>query len=248
MINKKHILIILFVTSSLTVLGQRQTVNQFNSWYMYFGNHALTDRWGLHTEYQFRRDGFIENWQQSLLRFGLDYKLNKELTLTSGYAFIRSFPFGELPIAEEIDEQRIWQTLTVNQFFKGWILNHRYRLEQRWIERPSTSEESGSVYRNRIRYRAMATIPLTNKTLETGTIFLSIYDEIFIGFGENVAQAFDQNRAYAALGYQLNPGANLQLGYLNQVALKSDGINQERNHTLMVALTYNLDFRKPKGE
>lgn len=228
----------------LSASAQRETVNQNNAWYMYFGNHALTDKWLLHTEYQFRRSGLIKDWQQSLARIGLDYRFNKEVTLTAGYAYIVSFPYGELPIAEELDEHRIWQTLTVNQFFNGWTLNHRYRLEQRWNERSSTSEESGRIYRNRIRYRGMVTVPLSSKTMQKGTLFLSVYDEIFIGFGDNVAQAFDQNRLYFALGHQFSSNGNIQLGYLNQIALKGDGINQEQNHTLMLALTYNMDFRK----
>ncbi|MEO1054230.1 MAG: DUF2490 domain-containing protein [Bacteroidota bacterium] len=242
--TSKYVLVILFNLVIFTVQGQRQTVNQYNTWYMYFGNHRLSEHWLLHTEYQFRRSGFITDWQQSLARIGLDYRFNKELTLTAGYAYIQSFPYGELPISEELDEHRIWQTLTVNQFFNGWILNHRYRLEQRWNERASSSEENGRIYRNRIRYRAMVTVPLNNKTMQKGTLFLSAYDEIFIGFGENVSQAFDQNRLYFALGHQFNDSGNVQLGYLNQIALKGDGINQEQNHTLMLAITYNLDLRK----
>ena len=240
----KLMTIVLLHLAVMTAHGQRQTVNQNNTWYMYFGNHALTDKWLIHTEYQFRRSGLIQDWQQSLARIGLDYRFNKQVTLTAGYAYIVSFPYGELPISEELDEHRIWQTLTVNQFFNGWILNHRYRLEQRWNERSSSSEESGRIYRNRIRYRAMVTVPLTSKSMQKGTVFLSAYDEIFVGFGDNVAQPFDQNRLYFALGHQFSPTGNIQLGYLNQIALKSDGINQEQNHTLMLALTYNLDFRK----
>lgn len=241
---RSAIIIGVHLVAALSAYGQRQTVNQNNAWYMYFGNHALSDKWLLHTEYQFRRSGLIKNWQQSLARIGLDYRLNKQVTLTAGYGYIQSFPYGELPISENLDEHRIWQTLMVNQFFNGWILNHRYRLEQRWNERPSSAEESGRIYRNRIRYRAMVTVPLTSKSMQKGTIFLSAYDEIFLGFGENVAQLFDQNRLYFALGYQFNDSGNVQLGYLNQHVLKGDGINQEQNSTLMLALTYNLDFRE----
>ncbi len=240
----KGLLFVLLSISALSAYGQRETVNQNNAWYMYFGNHRLSDNWLLHTEYQFRRSGLIKDWQQSLARIGLDYRFNKELTLTAGYAYIITFPYGELPVPEELDEHRIWQTLTVNQFFNGWILNHRYRLEQRWNERSSAAEESGRVYRNRIRYRGMVTVPLNGNTMQKGTLFLSIYDEIFIGFGENVAQNFDQNRLYLALGHQFSNTGNVQLGYLNQMVLKGDGINQEQNHTLMLTLTYNMDFRK----
>jgi hypothetical protein len=29
---------------------------------MYFGNHRLSDRWGLHTEYQWRRADLFNHW------------------------------------------------------------------------------------------------------------------------------------------------------------------------------------------
>ena len=39
--------------------GQTTKADQFNGWIFYTGNHKLTEKWGLHTEFQFRRsDGF----------------------------------------------------------------------------------------------------------------------------------------------------------------------------------------------
>ena len=58
---KKYLVLIFFSLAWLSAAGQRQTANQHNSWYMYFGNHALTDKWLLHTEYQFRRSGLIQD-------------------------------------------------------------------------------------------------------------------------------------------------------------------------------------------
>jgi len=70
----------------------RDVVDQPMSWHMLFGNHHLTDDLGLHTEYQFRRTDFGTDWQQSLLRVGLDWYRNEQCTLTGGYGWIRSFP------------------------------------------------------------------------------------------------------------------------------------------------------------
>jgi hypothetical protein len=77
------------------------------------------------------------------------------------------------------------------------------------------------------------------------TLFLAIYDEVFIGFGKGIgANVLDQNRLFAALGWRFNSDSNIQLGYLNQFVFKADGQRAERNHTLQAALTYNIDFRK----
>jgi hypothetical protein len=44
--------------------------------------------------------------------------------------------------------------------------------------------KDGTVFRNRIRYRAMAFIPINHKTMSDNTLFLNVTDEVFLGFGE----------------------------------------------------------------
>jgi hypothetical protein len=66
------IFIVLLFSSGL-VQAQKQIDDQNNAWYMYFGNHKITDRWSIHTEYQWRRHDLGQTWQQSLARVGVDY-------------------------------------------------------------------------------------------------------------------------------------------------------------------------------
>jgi len=241
---KKILFIILIITNCKSTIAQnRETVNQFHSWWMYFGNHRIAEKWSLHTEYQFRRADFAAEWQQSLTRIGLDYLMNENMTLTAGYGFIRTFPYGEQPLPETFDEHRIWQTLTINQPGKWANLSHRYRLEQRWLERFSTDELGGYMYLNRIRYRILINkaIKLNNEPTKW---FATLSNEVFIGFGKNVAKnVVDQNRLAITLGYKFKQNTNLQIGYMNQTVLKRDGIKQEQNGTLTMAITYNMDWR-----
>ena len=103
----------------------------------------------------------------------------------------------------------------------------------------------GFIHKNRARYRFMANIPLNKKEMSDNTFFLSLYDELFIGFGPNIVKnVLDQNRMYAALGYRFNAKLSIQLGYLNQYIIKTDGIKAERNHTLQAVICYNLDLRE----
>ena len=77
------------------------------------------------------------------------------------------------------------------------------------------------------------------------TLFLSMYEEVFLGFGTGIGKnILDQNRLYAAIGWKFNAKTNVQLGYLNQIAVKSNGIDMERNHNLQLSCTYNFDFSK----
>ena len=72
---------------------------------------------------------------------------------------------------------------------------------------------------------------------------MNINDEPFLGFGKGIGKnILDQNRFIAALGWRFNKDFNIQLGYLNQYLVKMNGVNVERNHTLWLSSTFNIDF------
>lgn len=242
--------LIFFLSAFYIGLSQKQISTQSHAWVMYSGNHRLTDSWGIHTEYQWRRNDFFQNWQQSLMRIGVDYYGKNGAQYTLGYGWIETFPYGDQPIAKAYNEHRIWQQLILKSKTKRIDFQHRYRLEQRFLENwKGTSAENfildGFLFRQRVRYRFLANLPLNHPEMSDNTLFLSIYDEVFLGFGDGIGKnVLDQNRLFAALGWRFNSNLNVQVGYLNQYVIKGDGIKQERNHTLQIGFTYNLDFRK----
>jgi Protein of unknown function (DUF2490) len=244
----------IFLSSSL--FGQtlaRKTAYQFNAWAMYFGNHRISQKWSLHTEYQWRRSEGFRYWAQSLARVGLDYRLKDNVIATAGYGHIKTFPYGEQPLPVSVTEHRAWEQLVLTHQSGRVFFNHRYRLEQRWIANMKQGQsgsyyQDGSVYTNRFRYKFTLNVPLNNKQIEQGTLFASVYDEPFFNFGKNVQlNVFDQNRLYGAIGYQFHKSGNIQLGYLNQIVIKPSGTRQEMNHTLQIGLTYNMDLRKKQN-
>ena len=244
--TQKSFLIALVIagTHSIT-FAQKQIASQYNGWFMYFGNHSISKKISLHTEYQWRRANWIKNWQQSLLRLGIDYKLTDGAVLTLGYGHIITWPYGEQPVPEKFTEHRLWQTLTLTHRLERFYLNHRFRPEQRWLQGNGSNETTNYVYRNRIRYRFLVNYPITNKEMGPHTLFASLYNELFIQFGPHFGRNYlDQNRLYGALGYQFSANGNIQLGYLQQYLIKADGLKAERNHTLQLSLTYNANFRK----
>jgi hypothetical protein len=237
-------------TQVLKINAQKQIANQHNAWVAFFGNHRINKHWGFNTEYQWRRSGFIQHWQQSLLRCGVDFYSASGAKYSVGYAWIKTFPYGAQPIAHENNEHRIWQQAELKSTLTRTEIFHRYRLEQRYIENWVNSSENtfqlnGFSFRQRARYRLLCNVPLNKCEMSDHTLFLSVWDEIFVGFGEGIAKnVLDQNRLYCALGWRFNTACNIQLGYLNQYVIKKDGIQTERNHTLQAAITYNLDWRK----
>lgn len=220
---------------------------------MYFGNHRLTNKWSLHTEYQWRRNEWINNWQQSLARIGIDYKINNQAVLTLGYGNIITYPYGKQPVLITFNEHRMWQTLTLSNKNGRIHFSHRYRLEQRFSDKHKTDANGEIVfdkvnYTNRLRYLLSVAVPINKPVIDKNTVFIRMYEEAFVSFGKNVSRnIFDQNRLYFAFGYQLLTSTNVQIGYLNQLVFKNDGIKYENNHTLQISLTHNFDFRKKES-
>jgi len=232
-------------------VAQKMISNQTHAWVLYTGNHKISKKFGVHTEYQWRRADFFNDWQQSLARVGLEYYQNPNVTFTAGYASIISYQYGDQPISHQTTENRIWEQVNLKAKYGRFDLQHRYRMEQRLIDNWSNS--SGSFvqgkdnYRNRVRYRIMVNVPLSRKEMANNTLFLNVNDEVFLGFGKGIAKnILDQNRFITSLGWRFNPNFNIQLGYLNQMVFKTDGIKVERNHTLWISTTYNIDFTKFK--
>jgi hypothetical protein len=219
---------------------RRQVVDQPTAWFMYFGDHAVSSRWALHAEAQVRRaEGTLgtERWQQLLLRPGVIYTLTRDVRLSAGYAYINTWPYGEQPADGEFDEHRAWQQVQAAHTTGRVEWQHRYRLEQRWVEAAGASVPDRR-YSNRGRYLLRVTVPLRGTTTNApGTPYLSAYNEIFLSWGRNVQRnVFDQNRLYGALGLRLTRHTRLELGYLQQLVAKPDGVQLERNHSLQVAV------------
>ena len=258
--NKLFLIFSISCTIALSGFAQnnRTNTNGQIGWYNYFGTFKLSEKLGLHTEYQWRRDDIITHWQQSLFRLGLNYQLSPRVLFRVGYAHIETWPYGEIPInglGRNFTEHRIFQMIQLSQ--KEGILDfsHRFMLEQRFVGRYSsaavTSEDEFPLL-NRMRYLVRLQAPLKGKEIKDKTAYLALYNEIFIGFGKNVnANIFDQNRIGALLGYRFNNIIRIEAGYLNQIVQFGrlvDGRNVfQNNNGIIINANLNLDLRKGKG-
>lgn len=212
----------------------------FHGWYSYFGDHQVKGRWELHLEEQWRRhDGGLK-WQQNLVRPGVNYVLNENVTFTAGYGHILSWPYGDYPAAQRNLEHRLWEQVNVTQRFSRFRFAHRFRQEQRWIREYDTEGDPVRFrYQNRFRYMGRVTIPTKGKWYST------FYDEIWFHISPNKgARTFDQNRAYAALGHKLSRNNSIEVGYMYQLLAQRNGVVTEHNHTLMVSFISKTPFGK----
>lgn len=228
------------LTIGVTLLLINQTYGQspkgtVGCWLMGFNQTRLHTKWSLHTEVQYRSFETTPNTEQLLLRGGINYHVNNFTTASIGYARITNYGYDkELVSGIQVSEDRIWQQFTMRNNIGRCYFEHRYRLEQRWLQSNSSTR-----YLDRIRYLIRVTVPLNKKEVTKNTLFLSFYDEIFIHF---TATPFDRNRLYGAVGYQFLPKVNIQLGYLAQT------VNNTTKQYIQAAVFYNLDFRNKTPE
>ena len=222
-----------------------------NTWFMYLGNHKISEKWGVHLEAQLRRNDYVAKPQQLLLRTGINYYFNNQVYVTAGYCFVETYPYGEFPAKAAFPENRLWEQLQIKTQLKRVEWVSRFRLEQRFSNLPvinttqSIYEPGDAVYTNRFRLLNRFSIPFKGETIVDKSLYATVYDEFFINFGKNVAANFlDQNRAYAAIGYKIPSVGKLEIGYMYQTIFKGDGVKIENNHTLQIGLSSTIDFYK----
>lgn len=239
---KKVISLFLFFCFQVPLLAQnRQVANHANAWLMYFGTHKFASKWSVHLEAQWRRNQWVQQPQQLLLRTAMNYQVASNLQTSIGYCYVDTYPYGEFPVSTAFPEHRIWEQFQTRQQIGKLEWINRYRLEQRFMY----SNGAVPVYQNRFRFLTRISVPLHGPEIRDRTWYLSLYNESMISFGKQVKlNAFDQNRAYAALGYKFPGLGRLEFGYLFQILMKSDGVRQENNHTLQVGLTTSFPMVK----
>ncbi len=218
--------------------ADRAVDNNLHGWFNYFGDHPFgKSKWGVHLEGQYRRHELILSWQQLMIRPAINYDVNKNLTLTAGYANVRSYSYSDLaPASRATMEHRLWQQALIRYRVDKAALTTRVRLEQRFLG-SATLAQPGYRYENRIRALEQITIPVRGRT------YFTAYDEIWFYIKPYVSRSvFDQNRAYAAAGFRVNPAVRVEVGYMNQALFQRSGLVREANHTLMVSLFSNARF------
>jgi len=166
-------------------------------------------RWGAFAEVQARTNGVFHDYFYNELKAGGSFDIDPNFTVTVATGRYTTSDYQDLDAGPLNVEKRLWEQLVLTQFSHRLKLEHRYRIEQRWLRFRDGSDD----FRQRLRYRFNAFLPLNKKTIEAGTVFLAAYDEIFLNPRGPV---FERNRVYLGAGYQLNPHLVLQVGYVSQ--------------------------------
>jgi hypothetical protein len=239
---------------SLAQNNRLETTNKIG-WYNYTGTFKVSEKLGIHTEYQWRRNELITSWQQSLIRTGLNYNLNARVLFRLGYALAETYPYGEYPLnglGRNFTEHRIFEMVQLSHKEGLVDFSHRFMLEQRFIGRYSSASmntEDEFPFSNRARYMIRLQVPLRGKEIKDKTPYVAAYEEVLIGFGKNVnANVFDQNRIGILIGYRFNKNVRIEGGYLNQTLQLGRLVNGknvfQNNNGIIINTNFNIDLTK----
>ncbi len=222
---KRTILLLGFIgVLNNSVIGQS---NNVGTWFVYFGNQKINDKWNIQSDFQYRDYRFLGQRNQFLARAGLGYNLKPQNhNLLLGYAYIATDAYDEFDNNTSTKiEHRIYQQYLYKNKIGANSLTHRFRLEERFFP-----NEFGL----RARYFISLQKPLGSKTIAKGNTYLSAYNELFVDIKD---PKFDRNRLYGGLGYGITESLRIETGFM---------IQAQKNITrgqLQLIIVNNLPFK-----
>lgn len=210
---------------SVGMLNAQQS--KFGNWFIYFGNQSFKKNWNWHNEVQDRNYNLAGDLEQLLLRTGIGYNLTpKNNNVLLGYAYIRSENYVNGGNTKSVSEEhRLFQQFITKQNFGRFYLQHRYRIEERFIR---------DNFKLRFRYFFAINIPINSKEMQARVLYFSTYNEIFVNSQDEL---FDRDRWYFALGYNITNNLRIEAGFMEQMFS-----GRERNQ-LQIVLFNNIPFR-----
>lgn len=197
------------------------TEDDFNVWLGQFATINATDKAYVRIEAQERFTNDADRLGQLLLRSLVGYRIDKDVNVGAGYAYVRTDPVGPA----QLNEHRFYQELNVRLLSTegGVTLDSRTRLEQRTFEE---REDTSWRLRNFVQLR----VPVTQNNK------IVAYTEPFLDLNETGVQRGGLSiwRNFVGLSIPLAKNIEVVPGYLNQHVFREG--EDRSDHTLNINL------------
>ena len=155
------------------------------------------------------------NWYQGVARAAVGYAITDRLTVWTGYTYVPT----QLHDKPAIGEQHVWPAARYIFPTQLGTMMLREMLEARFVGR----DDPG--------YRSRTLIRLLHPFEFEPRLSCIVWDEAFFNLNDvpdNLlmgTSGFNQNRAFAGLGWTLNQNVRAELGYMNMI------VNTSRPHS-----------------
>ena len=243
----RSILFLLLLTGlfSTPTRAQTEVYGDNDVWFLLLNKVQLSEKWSFLNETHLRRHQWLEQKEQFLLRPAFNYAFNSAVTASLGYTYVRTYAYGEYPLAVSVPENNIWEQITLSHNITEQVsIAHRYRIEHRWIgdiqQNGSLPPEiDGTRFAQRFRYRLTANFPIV-KTAEGTRLYGHIFDELWFNLRDELHVAsYDRNWLYLGVGYRFSPDLRMEVAFMDQWINK---LNNRYEHNPTVQFTIGYDF------
>lgn len=242
----KNILLIILLFKILNSNAQTKNIYRDNFiWTQYVVKGQFTKKWSASVDIGYRSHNYADKVAQYYIRPFVTYQISPKVNVLAGYAYFETSQFLNGYSDLMRPENRMVQRLTANQSAGRFEIKHRYRIEERFIRNAKKGIlENGSSFSVRLSYQIYAALPLNNTKIKEKTVFLFAFNELFVSFGKNIFNNFDQNRLTGGLGYQFNKGLSATVYYQNIYGQQAAGSKIYAYNTFGVSISQTLNFVK----
>jgi len=230
----KRITVLVCVGSIFFCTKASAQTQGLGTWNIANFRYSFNNKWSLWTELQTRSNKLYNQFFYHEIKGGFQYNLTDAASLLMGIGQYATYsPGGNFKKPVITHEFRFWQQITLTNNISRLKLEHRYRIEQRWLTQG---------YRNRFRYRLSSLLPIGSATLKPHVFYLTAYDEVFL---TNKKPHFERNRLYGGAGYQFSKTITLQCGIAIQYSYRANGTSVT-DHFLQTLLLIHFKQKEKK--
>ena len=219
---------VFLVAAFFICLAANAQPDKLGSWNVINMVYKPNEHLSVFAEVQARSQRFFKDFYYHEEKLGIGYSLPRKISalLAIGNYDTYAYP-GEFKNLQT-KEFRIWEQFVINSYIDRLRMEHRYRIEQRWLN---------GAYRNRFRYRINPIIPINGKKLNPHVFYATINDEVFF---TNKAPYFERNRFFVGAGYVFSKLTTLQTGFIRQYDYRKTDDGAGKNF-IQTTLLFSID-------
>jgi hypothetical protein len=205
------------------------------SWLQIMGEGSLKaidpslEKGRLWLEGQSRWDDDWNHWYQGMLRAAVGYSLSDRATVWAGYTWLPTQQLGR----PSVSQQDVWPAFRYVLPTDFGTFTFRTMFESNFL--PGNHGE--------VRFRPRQMFRFLHPLEAEPRLSLIAWDEVFVRVNTTPAggqAGFDQNRAFAGLGWTFNPSVRAEFGYLNQYLDDKNHVNNTMHHLIMGSVFVNF--------
>jgi hypothetical protein len=241
------------------LVSQTTHVPEFIEWNEITNSIRFSEKFSLYTELQFRFVDQNSTFQtlQHQFRIAPEIHVDKHFSIQPiayVYTINGNYEINAKPYAN--NEHRFYSQMTYKHHIGRVHIQHRLRYEWRFNQVHSIDSLNNIIddgytnYKNRIRYRISANIPINHKDLDPNTWYIRTWNEFMIGFADPIryptykVEDNIQNRLFLGGGYQIIKPISISLGLLYQMQMKSNGTYVEHNIGPFLSVNFSPNLTK----